>query len=65
MADSTAKLEGNTLARVQSLFERYEQEMLRSNYSTNPKSMRVGYVRHFVEWLAGKYSPGDYDGAAR
>lgn len=55
-----AKVDEQTLSRMQVLFRQFEQEMLESDYSTNSKSMRVAYVRHFVEWLAGDYSPHDY-----
>ncbi len=54
------KLNDDVLKQVQGLFQRYEQEMLRSEYSTNSKSSRVKSARDFVKWLSGQYSPGDY-----
>ena len=48
---------------IRQLFSRYEKEMLASNYSTNSKSPRVGYVRRFVDWIDDAYSPADYRGA--
>ncbi len=58
-----AKVDEQTLSRIQVLFRQFEREILESNYSTNSKSPRVGYVRRFVQWLEGKYSPYDYGGA--
>ena len=54
------KLNNDVLKHIQGLFQRYEQEILRSEYSTNSKSSRVKGARDFVNWLSGQYSPGDY-----
>ena len=58
-----AQIDNQTLRTIQEKFREYEQEILLSRYSTNSKSQRVGYARRFVEWLAGTYSPDDYDGS--
>ena len=57
-----AKVNELTMQTIRQLFSRYEKEMLASNYSTNSKSPRVGYVRRFVDWIDDAYSPADYPG---
>ena len=59
----TAKLDAQTLELIQDLFERFEREMKESNYSANSIAQRVSFVRNFVGWLGGTYSPSDYDGS--
>ena len=50
------------LSVVRNLFGRYEQELLASNYSPPSTTKRIDHARHFVQWLADEYSPGDYKG---
>ena len=57
-----AKVDEQTLSRIQVLFGQFELEILESNYSTNSKSHCVGYVRRFVQWLEDNYSPHSYGG---
>lgn len=58
-----SKIDERTLNQIQELFLEYEREVRVSRYSSNSISMRIGYVRNFVGWLAGKWSPLDYDGS--
>ena len=56
------KVDKSILDMVQDLFDRYEQEMRESNYTQESKRVRIAYTRQFVQWLAGEYSPGDFEG---
>ena len=57
-----AKLDAQAQARMEQLLEEFEEELARSNYSRNTKNVRRGYLRQFVAWLGGTWSPLDYDG---
>ncbi len=56
------KVSQQALAEVEQVLPIYEQAMKDSNYSPNTQHVHRGYVRQFVRWLAGDFSPLDYDG---
>ncbi len=49
--------------RLKVLLNQYRSEILASNYSMNSKASRSEYARRFVDWIAGEYDPGAYDGS--
>ena len=57
------RVDYRTLARMKALFGDFRREVEASKYSQNSKELRMAYVRNFIEWLEGIYSPGDYDGS--
>ena len=57
------KVSQQALSEVERVLLIYEQEMKDSNYSLNTQNVHRGYVRQFVRWLAGDFSPLDYDGS--
>lgn len=56
------KVDTNTLAIIRQLRSEFEDELNASNYSNNTRTLMRNYVRQFVGWLAGTWSPGDYYG---
>ena len=53
---------GSAPKRIEYRCAECDRPVLASNYSTNSKSPRVGYVRRFVDWIDDAYSPADYPG---
>ena len=61
--ENVSKLDDRTLARIQALREQFERELAVSKYSKNTKNVMNGYLKQFVRWLGGTWSPSDHDGS--
>ena len=57
------KLDPATVGRIRELLEQYRRELNESNYSMDTKAQRATHARNFVDWLAGEWDPGEYDGS--
>ena len=56
------KLPYGVLWVIQELLKEFENEIISSNDSLDSKGLRIEYARAFLKWMAGRWSPLDYDG---
>ena len=53
-----AKLDSETLEKVQDLLEGYEREVEATGLQPSSKSTYILHARHFVRWLDDDFDPG-------